>query len=390
MSIHVIQVDPADNFYSLRDRLLQSGQNRAVLVLSADKSPLRVIDLVLLRRLADRERMEIGLVTEDRMIGSEARHLGLPVFATIGLAEHFQPGWWRARRHRDRLGLAAGRYRRTVSGETARDKGAAGSFVLPVVIPALILIATLFAFAMYWLPRASVSLRPSAVPVQVILELHAGPAGEPGSVIAVPARRVSTDQSWEAVGRSTGDAVADWQRVRPTALQELRSVAPHILGSHLEPGLQLAPASTQIDIIGETMAHEDGQARLSLTVRISGLAVRAADVNRIALRELSRVLPAGYLPDPGSLRIRLEPSDVTAVDEFQVTAQATGLAAADSASLAEAIRGRGLNEASNYLSTSLMLDGPPHIEVAPDWLWGRLGLLPLRPGNIEIILQTGQ
>src|SRR5690606_27590507 len=78
-------------------------------------SPVGAIDLVLLRRLADRERLEVGLVTADRALSRQARALGLPTFANLTLAEYYRPGWWRGGRRRERVGLPPDDERRSHS-----------------------------------------------------------------------------------------------------------------------------------------------------------------------------------------------------------------------------------------------------------------------------------
>ena len=65
--MRVIELDTAETFYSLRHRLLNSGRGRIVLVVPARGAALRGgVDLPLLHRLADHERLEVGLVTTDR------------------------------------------------------------------------------------------------------------------------------------------------------------------------------------------------------------------------------------------------------------------------------------------------------------------------------------
>src|SRR5690606_22081241 len=108
MPLRVIEIDRSDNFYSIRHRLLFSGRDRAVLVLPNGDAPVGVVDLALLRRLADRERLDVGLVTGDRQLARDARALGLPAFSSLLLAEYYRPGWWRAGRRPERLGFAAG------------------------------------------------------------------------------------------------------------------------------------------------------------------------------------------------------------------------------------------------------------------------------------------
>lgn len=104
--MHVITLTSADDFVSIRDQILLAGAPRAVLIVPEfDRPDLNTTDLALLRRLADRERLRIGLVTPDRRLRALAREFGVPSFRSVGAAGR-ERGW--RVRPRQTLGLAAG------------------------------------------------------------------------------------------------------------------------------------------------------------------------------------------------------------------------------------------------------------------------------------------
>jgi hypothetical protein len=101
--VHIITLSSADDFVSIRDQILFAGQPRTVLIVPEfDRPELTSTDLALLRRLADRERLRVGLVTPDRQLRALAHDFGVPAFATVGAAGRKRG--WRAR-PRQSLGL---------------------------------------------------------------------------------------------------------------------------------------------------------------------------------------------------------------------------------------------------------------------------------------------
>jgi hypothetical protein len=383
MPLRVIELDPADTFYSVRDRLLRGGRGRAVLVLPPHGAPGGGVGLVLLRRLADRERLEIGLVTADRALARQARALGLPAFSTLTLAEHFRPGWWRARRRSERLGFAAGADGRIAAKEAIIETGHRRSFLVLVIVLILFVTGLMAAAAIYALPHATITLRPITQPAQVIIDLTADPAATEPAGRVVPARALGYSQSWEARGPSMGDAGADQSRIRALALQGLGAAAPGILAARLDPGEMLVPASVRFDVIDESFDQAGDVSILTLRAALEGLVVNAADVNRLAHNELAGALPAGFVPDAASLRVRAEASGGSA-DHLQITAGATGRADIEPAQLAALLRGRRASDAAHHLSATLPLAEPPAFDVGPGWWREWFGRLPLRAERIRV------
>lgn len=389
MGIQIIELDPADTFFSARDRLLRSGRGRAVLLFPGRSRLLSGIDLVLLRRLADRERLDVGLVTANRELSRQARALGLPVFANLTLAEHYRPGWWRARRRSEILGFAQG----DIRSPWAPNAGLAdlhpksparrlARFITLLIIPLVVALAIIA--AIYLLPRATLVLEPEMQPAQVILTLTAEAQATELTDSTVPTRAVRHELEWTASGPTTADAEADLQRIRAQALQGMGAAAPDYLAPRIAPGELFVPASARVEILEESLERNEIEARLTMRVALTGAAVAAADVNRIAYRRLAETLPDGFEPDPATVTIQLDPAAGEA-NSFQVTAQAIGQPVFDQEAIAESLSGMRAGDAAHYLDMTLRLAEPPTIDVWPSWWWSwSRGRLPLRADRIRV------
>lgn len=389
MGIRVIELDPADTFFSARDRLLQDGHARTVLLFPGRSRLLSGIDLVLLRRLADRERLDVGLVTTDRELSRQAWALGLPVFANLTLAEHYRPGWWRARRRSEVLGFAPGDAHSpwAPNAEVAdlHPKSPArrlARFIALLIISLVVALAIIA--AIYMLPRATLVLEPEMQPAQVILTLTTGAQTTELTDSTVPTRTVRHELEWTASGPTTADAEADLQRIRAQALQGLGAAAPDYLAPRIAPGELFVPASARVEILEESLERDEIEARLTMRVALTGAAVAAADVNRIAYRRLTEALPDGFNPDPSTVTIQLDRAAGKA-NSFQVTAQAIGQPVFDQEAIAESLSGMRASDAARHLSMTLRLAESPTIDVWPSWWWSwSRGRLPLRADRIRV------
>lgn len=380
--MRVIELDTAETFYSLRHRLLNGGRGRIVLVVPARGGALRGgVDLPLLRRLADRERLEVGLVTTDRDLARQARALGLPAFSSLALAEHYRPGWWRGRRRAERLGFPPGPVpdHPGVAATLGRSRRLWRALLL---LLALLLLATLpLAAALYFLPRATITLRPASQPAQVIVALTADPAlaTADATAPAIPARPVALSLPWEATGPGTNAAAR--QQVRALALQALNAGADARLAARLSPGERLVPGATRVTVSDEQFTAANGDTRLTLQAAMSGLAVEEAAIVRLLFPQLAAALPAGFVADPATLRLDLEPG--TGEGAFIATARATGRATLDPAALAAQLAGQPFPDAAAMLNT-LPLAEPPHFEVWPSWWLSWFKRFPLRSERIQV------
>jgi hypothetical protein len=355
-----------------------------VLALPDHGAPLDGVELVLVRRLADRERLDVGLVTADRDLARLARAVGLPAFSSVGLAEHFRPGWWRAGRRTERIGFALGESPRQSTRRA--DSITTPWRYLAVLLLALILIAgVLAAAAAYYLPQATITLRPQATPIQVIAGFTADPALTAAAGLAVPARPVTLEQEWQASGAATGDAAADEQRILAQAQQGLSAAAAGLLVARLDAGEWLVPASVAVRVIETRFTPADDTATLFLRAEIDGLTVRTEDLIPPALDQLAGVAGPGAAPNPAGLRLQIEPAAGDNPTAFQVTARTTSRAVIDPAALAETLRGQRLADAARYLASRPTAEAPA-IDVGPRWWREWFGRLPLRAAAIRVEL----
>ncbi len=387
MPLHAIEVDPADTYYSIRHRLLwgtasPDRRRRAALLLPARGSKIREIDLVLLQRLADRERLDIGLVTTDREIIRQARALGLPVFPNLALAEHFRPGWWRAGRKPRPLGFAPGQDRLPPVKPAQFPAGIHALRALILLLAAVLILTGLALTAGVAIPTATLRIRSRQLPVQVIADFTADPALREVVAQALPARQISLDQLWEATSPATNDTAEDRRRIVEEATRGLTAAASDLLAAELEPDERLITPSVRVYIVDETFDSAGG---LSLNARLEGLAVREADLQSLILLRLTAALPAGYAADPTGVQLGIEPGDEPLANDFRVTATTVGRASIDPAALAELLRGQPAADAARYLSTAYQLAEPPYVDIRPSWWWGASrGRLPYRADRIHI------
>ncbi len=382
--MRVIELDTAETFPSLRDRILNGKRERVVLVVPTRGAALRGgVDLPLLRRLADRERLEVGLVTADRDLARRARAVGLPAFASLTLAEHYRPGWWRGRRRAERLGFPPGPIPDHPSATASLIRSRRLPRALALLLALVLLAAIPLAAALYVLPTATITLRPASQPAQAIVELTANPAlaaADPATQ-AFPARPVALNLAWEATGPGTNAAAR--QQVRALALQALNAGAADRLAVRLAPGERLVPGATRVTVADEQATTSGGGSRLALQGELTGLAVEEAALIRRVFPVLAAALPDGFAADPATLRLDLEPG--AGDGAFVVTARATGRAQLDPAALAAQLAGQRLGDVTAALN-ALPLAEPPRLDVGPSWWRAWFGRLPLRAERIQVEL----
>jgi len=99
MKTQIIQLEPHDDYISVRDRM-EWGQTTRVLLVWPLRGKIltRKLDLLLLKRHAESLGSQLALVTRDRDVRYHADRLGIPVFQSVRKAE--QSRWLRARRKR--------------------------------------------------------------------------------------------------------------------------------------------------------------------------------------------------------------------------------------------------------------------------------------------------
>ncbi len=225
--MRVIHLDDSDDIISICDRLTWAEAQQALLVLPQDGGVLREgLDLVRLRRFADRQRLEVGLVTPDVPITRQARALGLPVFPSVQLAENSRRGWWRGRKRNEQVGLPTvgdGSWEEFVGARPypsldPADRQEAHRRLQPKSTLRLWLVryAAIFIFCLtlailyvaftYAVPGATVILQPETETIRVERAVIADPAVESVnySLNTVPARLLTTTESWQTSVATTG------------------------------------------------------------------------------------------------------------------------------------------------------------------------------------------
>ncbi|MBK8901396.1 MAG: baseplate J/gp47 family protein [Anaerolineaceae bacterium] len=225
--MQIIHLDDSDDIISICDRLTWAGEPQALLVLPEDGGVLREgLDLVRLRRFADRQRLEVGLVTPDVPITRQARAIGLPVFPSVDLAETSRRGWWRGRKRSERVGLP------TVGDDSwenffeerpyptldAADRQEMNRRLAPkstvrlwlvrylAIILFCLTLAVLYVAFTYAVPGATIVLQPETENVRVERAVIADPAVEAVDYArnTVPARLLTATESWQTSVTTTG------------------------------------------------------------------------------------------------------------------------------------------------------------------------------------------
>lgn len=177
MKTQVIQLDPHDDIVSVRDRLGWARARRVVLIWPERGRILqRRLDLVLLKRFAQRSGVQIGLVTEDTLVLNNARENNIPVFEN---AVQAQQGRWRSGR-RQRAAQKKLRPNRTGSsiarGEhptqrDAPDKRSSSQLLRAGLFTASILAVLAVLFSL--LPGATIAIRQPQSEQTITLQLQA-------------------------------------------------------------------------------------------------------------------------------------------------------------------------------------------------------------------------
>jgi len=239
--MQIIHLDDSDDIISICDRLTWAEAQQALLVLPEDGGVLREgLDLVRLRRFADRQRLEVGLVTPDVPITRQARAIGLPVFPSVDLAESNRRGWWRGRKRSERVGLptvgdgaweeileerpypALDPADRQEMNRRLSPKSTLRLWLLryAAIFLFCITLAILYAAFTYAVPGATIILQPETETIRVERAVIADPAvaAVNYSLNTVPARLLTTTESWQTSVATTGSVELPDAPARGTVL----------------------------------------------------------------------------------------------------------------------------------------------------------------------------
>jgi hypothetical protein len=217
MAIQVLYLQEDDDIVSIRDRLDWAKESQLVLVCPPDGDVLTsYLDLAMLRRHADSLRLEVGLISTDHRINSQAKALGFPVFSTVRAATRSRRRWWRGKRRRELVG------QRVIVDESDQLEIRRRRKEPPTwrkwltrylaIILYIVILALIFITAVYAIPGATITLRPDIRPVAVSRQIVVDPqlAADASTGATVPGRVLSSIQEWQAEVETTGTvAVAD-------------------------------------------------------------------------------------------------------------------------------------------------------------------------------------
>ena len=190
MKVHIINLDPQDDYSSARDKLSWARAPQVVLVWPRRGSPLnRRLDLVLVQRHAARLGLELGLVTFDPEVIEIAEQLKIPVYSSL---EKLPTGPWsepqqtttlrRERPSLAELGEARDSDNYLQLGQRSRW------------IAVGISVAAVAAIALSVLPSAEIVMDPVDIPLKRSLPIWIDPSSSTGPN-RVPGQTVSTEIS---------------------------------------------------------------------------------------------------------------------------------------------------------------------------------------------------
>ena len=220
--MQIIPLQSEDDIISICDRLDWAHDSQVVFVLPEDGGVLREgLDLVRLLRKADNTRTEIGLITYDVEIISQAKGLGIPTFSTIQQAKSNRRGWWRGKRRQELVGLPTNgddRFAEQPDRMDLLDKEEAHHRLSPKTMRrkwalryvAILLffgvVALLFVAFSYVVPRATITLHPDSLPLRIEQTIVADPNVDTVNYAQylVPGRILSVTTAWEAEAATTG------------------------------------------------------------------------------------------------------------------------------------------------------------------------------------------
>ncbi len=304
MSVQVIHLFEEDDIVSIGDQLNWVQEPQVVLVLPPKGVVLtRSVDLALLRRRADEQRLEVGLVTTDHRVTSQAKEIGIPTFPSLRMATRNRRRWWRGRRQKKWAGqplLISSQDRAEVKKRrSARPDWQRWSMRYLAIILYIITLAVLFVTAVYTIPGATVKLEPELQSIEVRRQIVVDPLleAENASGSSVPGRVLTSIQEWQADVETTGIAevadasasgrVAIFNRVEepvtvPAGTRVRTSTGNRIVFQTMEPVEipGVVGGTAEVDIVAIEPGLE-GNVRANLINRLEGPLNRQLEVRNL-------------------------------------------------------------------------------------------------------------
>lgn len=330
----VVPITQSDDIVSICDRLAWANARQVLLVLPDEGKVLTAgLDLIRLRRFADRQRIEVGIVTPDRVLLNEARSLGVPAFHTERAARS-RKGWWRGRRQTQLVGLN-NRLRELAERPSLSPGDRLEMFrrttpLTPVrrwlvryaaILLFCITLALLYVLFVVSVPGATIILKPDIVSLEIEQLVVADPAAasiDYGEYV-LPGRILSVTESWTADVETTGTVE------RPSSPAK----GPVLFVNLIEQEVEIP--------VGTRVSTTDGENRIFQTVETVTLADvigSTAEVDVVALQPG----PAGNVSEgqinrvEGALATQVEVRNLEALAGGDVRVEAA-VSAADMARL---------------------------------------------------------
>jgi hypothetical protein len=204
MKVQILQLDAHDDLASARDKLAWAQAQRVVLVWPDRARLLRKqLDLVLLRRQAARQGIELGLVTRDPVVLEHAATLGLPCFrSSTRLPEEI----WKTARG-GHLALPARPEPRAAAARPPQiEPRTLPGWLRAAVLTLLGLV--LSAAAILLLPGAVIAVHPGTNEQTLLVTFSLSPRVEaPDALGNVPARQVTVEESGTIRVTTTGETL---------------------------------------------------------------------------------------------------------------------------------------------------------------------------------------
>ena len=236
---------------------------------------------------------------------------------------------------------------------------------------------------------------PAGIGAKIAAKVEALEPGPSGNVRAfvinriegLAAMQVSVINEQPATGGSVRSVLVvgneDKTRVRSLLLQRLQQEALAELKEEmgeqeilLPETMVLIPINELYDKFVDEVANE---LSVDMTVVVKALAISGKDANALALGALEAKVPQGMALVPRTLRF--QPGEVKDVQDkrvvFMMAASGTAAPVADEAALVQAIQGKPVAWAAQYLEEQLGLETPPEIRLRNAWM-GRLPMLSFR------------
>ncbi len=363
--MRTIYLNGEDDIVSICDQLMHvHDEQRVLLVLPHEPTLLAEwLDLVRLRRCAERRRLEVGLATHYGQVASQARALGFPVFASEKAAQGDGRRWWRVRR---------GWRAPTRPGASVRLDAAEGLKSLPdeadrremyrrmsprptrlnwlrrylSILVFFITLALVYVGFVYSVPGATIALHPQTEPLYVSRQIVADPQLDRVnfSGASVPARRLVVTDIWQAEVATTGtleapDAAARGSVVFVNLLEQPVTIpagtrvststgtrivfqttetveAPGVAGATVEAAVVAVAPGPEANVRANLINRIEGALALQLEVRnlqaMEGGAVRAVPAVAASDQERLRAQVLQHLQS----RANAELQAMLAEDEF--------------------------------------------------------------------------